>query len=209
MDIATEFNNLAVNDNQNNCSYCNKSFTENLWCKECDPRRIMEGWTSGNDDIDKFIKDTIYNARQNIDDIFLEWVPYSNRFIDMSQIGEGGFAKIYSAIWVDSNSSYYEDNEGWKKLDPKPKKVALRKLNASQNMSAEYLNEIKILWNLYKFGRSQHMHFLDFYGMTKDPETEEYIMIIKFTNKGNLRMKRLIEIHKIHVHLFNFEIPDI
>ncbi|POG83086.1 kinase-like domain-containing protein [Rhizophagus irregularis DAOM 181602=DAOM 197198] len=146
----------------------------------------MKGWTSGNDDIDKFIKDTIYNARQNIDDIFLEWIPY-NRFIDIRQIGEGGFAEIYSAIWVDSNSSYYKDNEGWKKLDSKPKKVALRKLKRSQNISAEYLNEIKILWNLYKFGRSQHMHFLDFYGMTKDPETEEYIMIIKFANKGNLR----------------------
>ncbi|GES75234.1 kinase-like domain-containing protein [Rhizophagus clarus] len=153
-------------DNHNNCSYCNKPFIEKLWCKECDPRRIMEGWTSGNPDIDKFINDTIYNARQNIDDIFLEWVPY-NRFIDITQIGI--------------------DNESWKKSESKSKKVALKRLKNSQDMSAEYLNGIKVHWNLYKLGRSQYIQLLDFYGMTKDPETEEFIMIVKFANKGNLR----------------------
>ena len=67
--IESEFNNLnisdkdstAVNINRENCSYCNKPFTEELWCKECDPFRVIEGWTSGNNDIDKFIKDTIYD----------------------------------------------------------------------------------------------------------------------------------------------------
>ena len=69
--IETEFNNLnasdkdsnSVNINRKNCSYCNKPFTEKLWCEECDPRCMIEGWTSGNHDIDKFIKDTIYSAR--------------------------------------------------------------------------------------------------------------------------------------------------
>ncbi len=60
--IESEFNNLNISDkdsNHKNCSYCNKPFTEELWCKECDPSRMIEGWTSGNNDIDKFIKDTI------------------------------------------------------------------------------------------------------------------------------------------------------
>src|ERR1044072_6710486 len=105
-EIQVPFNKLNISDgaiitNHRNCSYCNKPFSEDLWCKECDPFRMIEGWTSGNPDIDKFIKDTIYNKKYNILDdnyLFLEWVPF-DRFEDIKQIGEGGFAKVYSATW--------------------------------------------------------------------------------------------------------------
>src|SRR5579871_4442270 len=93
--IESEFNNLNITDkvtnpiniNHVNCSYCNKPFTEELWCKECDPFRKIEGWTSGNHDIDKFIKDTIYGARNSDGKYNLEWVPF-DRFEDIKQIGE-------------------------------------------------------------------------------------------------------------------------
>jgi hypothetical protein len=109
--IESEFNKLnvsdkdsnSVNTNHKNCSYCNKLFTEELWCKECDPRRMIEGWTSRNHDIDKFIKDIIYNAKKYNE--FLKWVPY-DRFKDMKQVGEGGFAKVYSATWIDGEAKY-------------------------------------------------------------------------------------------------------
>ncbi|CAB5396418.1 unnamed protein product, partial [Rhizophagus irregularis] len=45
--------------------------------------------------------DSIYNAirhRYPGCPSFLEWVPF-DRFKDMKQIGEGGFAKVYSATW--------------------------------------------------------------------------------------------------------------
>src|SRR5436190_16720705 len=106
--IEPEFNNLNISiiDNKN-CSYCNKLFTEELWCKKCDPRHVIEGWTSGNHDIDKFIKDTIYEARGYIHSKFIEWVPF-DRFEDIKQIGEGGFAKVYSTTWTDGNAKYYK-----------------------------------------------------------------------------------------------------
>ncbi|RGB34895.1 kinase-like domain-containing protein [Rhizophagus diaphanus] len=50
-------------------------------------------------------------------------------------------------------------------------------------MSAEYLNEIKILWDLCQMENG----CLSFYGMTKDPETEELIIISEYADKGNLR----------------------
>ncbi|GBC35526.2 kinase-like domain-containing protein [Rhizophagus irregularis DAOM 181602=DAOM 197198] len=56
-------------------------------------------------------------------------------------------------------------------------------LNGSQNMSDEYLNELKTHWKLNKSYKS----LLTFYGMTKDPETKEFIMITQFAEKGNLR----------------------
>jgi len=51
--IELELNNLNISDkdsnsvsiNHKNCSYCNKPFTEELWCKECDPLRLDQ-WKS-------------------------------------------------------------------------------------------------------------------------------------------------------------------
>ncbi|PKB93505.1 hypothetical protein RhiirA5_441099, partial [Rhizophagus irregularis] len=56
-----------------NCSYCNQPFIEEVWCKKCDPYKIIEGWTSENSDIDKFIKDTMYTRKYGT---WLEWVPF-------------------------------------------------------------------------------------------------------------------------------------
>ena len=150
--METEFNKLNISnrdsDVNKNCLHCDKPFTEELWCKECDPFRIIEGWSSGNPDIDKFIKDTMYKpAEYDINNReysypFLEWVPF-DRFEDIKQIGEGGFAKVYSATWMDGQADYEEQDDGsWKKLDPEPIKVALKRLNGSQNMSKKYLNEV-------------------------------------------------------------------
>src|SRR4051812_48388716 len=121
------------------------------WCKECVPSCIIEGWTSGNSEIDKFIKDTIYNA--NYDGytypLFLEWIPF-DRFEDKKQIGEGGFAKVYSAKWIDGRSKYTKQDDGsWKKSESEPINVALKRLNGSQNMSAEYLNEVSFIFYFY------------------------------------------------------------
>src|SRR5436190_16115165 len=125
---------------------CYKPDNGKLWCRKCVPSCIIEGWTSGNSEIDHFIKDTIYNAKEYFGyPLFLEWVPF-DRFEDIKQIGEGGFAKVYSAKWIDGRSEYYkQDNGNWKKSEPIPINVALKRLNGSQNMSAEYLNEVNFI----------------------------------------------------------------
>src|SRR5436190_1940500 len=101
----------------------------------------MEGWTSENPDIDKFIKDTMYAKHYDQYDClkYLEWVPF-DRFTNIKQIGKGGFAKVYSAIWIDGKSYYIKQNN--EKSAPVPIAIALKRLNESQNMSAEYLNEV-------------------------------------------------------------------
>jgi hypothetical protein len=128
-----------------NCSYCNKPFSKKLWCKECDPFNMIEGWTSGNLGIDRFIKDTIYNAKNDTGIVykFLVWVPF-NKFKDLKEIGKGGFAKVYSATWIDGRSEFHKKNDGtWRKVSPEPNmKIALKRLNGSQNMSDKFLNEV-------------------------------------------------------------------
>ena len=151
--METEFSKLNISDENSNkdsnlesishknCYYCNKQFTEELWCKECDPFKMIEGWTSGNNDIDKFIKDTIYDARYR-GHSFINWVPFDG-FEDIKKIGEGGFAKVYSATWINGEVKYDKQDDGsWKKRESKSIKVALKRLSGSQDMSAEYLNEV-------------------------------------------------------------------
>ena len=131
---------------------CYQPKNDKFWCKKCVPSCIIEGWTSENSEIDEFIKDTIYNAKYpkysgEEYPIFLEWVPF-DRFEDIKQIGEGGFAKVYSAKWIDGNAKYTKRYGSWIKLEPKPIKVALKRLNGSQSMSADYLTEV---FKLYYF----------------------------------------------------------
>jgi hypothetical protein len=146
MNIKVKFKSLLIKINHKNCRY--------PWCKECVPSYIIEGWTSGNSEIDNFIKDTIYNAKGyhggsgRYHPIFLEWVPF-DRFEDIKQIGEGGFAKVYSAKWIDGKVKYKKHDGSWKKSEPKPMIVALKSLNGSQNMSADYLSEVYYVINIF------------------------------------------------------------
>ncbi|CAB5213126.1 unnamed protein product [Rhizophagus irregularis] len=186
--VVSEVNELNISDKDPNSSKidhenCYDLDDKKFWCKECVPRCIIEGWTSGNDDIDNFIKDTIYNVGGECYPSFLEWVPF-DKFKDMKQIGEGGFAKVYSATWIDGIAKYTkQDDENWIKIKPKSMQVALKRLNGSQNMSADFLNELKTHWKLNCLQNNS----LKFYGITKDPETEEFMMVMEYAKDGNLR----------------------
>ena len=119
------------------CPECNKQNTGDAWCKKCDPGKFLkEGKTSGNPEIDNLI----YDSQLKIDryrDV-LEWIPY-DRFQDIKPIGEGGFANIYSATWLDGIPVF--DYKHKKRNGPVT--VALKKLKNSDNMEA-FINEVKI-----------------------------------------------------------------
>ena len=70
----------------------------NCVCNTIHFQRNFNNWTSGNNDIDKFIQDTQLSANRynNV----LEWIPY-DRFYDIEYIAKGGFGKVYRANWID------------------------------------------------------------------------------------------------------------
>ena len=94
--------------------------------------------TSGNKNIDELIQEMQLQIN-NKKDIIFEWIPY-NQFNNIEEIGKGGFAIVYSAVWKDGPLYYnsYKD-EYSRKSD---KKVALKYLHDSQNISSEFLNEV-------------------------------------------------------------------
>ncbi|CAG8667931.1 11399_t:CDS:10, partial [Funneliformis mosseae] len=162
-------------------------------CKECDSQyRISEGWTSGDVRIDTFIKDTMYETRNS--GRWLEWISF-DRFTNI-ELYEDGFDKVYVAVWLDSRDNYLEKN-GILKNESQPVKVFLKQFN----LSADCLNEIKNHW---EFSNIKVAISSKFYGMSKHPETQEFIMVTHYGNQKSLRTllendKKLLWKQKIEI----------
>ena len=122
------------------CPDCKKPNTGRAWCKKCDPGKFLkEGKTSGIPEIDNLIYESQLKTEHY--SLNLEWIPY-DRFQDIKSIGEGGFAIIYSATWLDGEPTLnYNKMGGTTKKRTKPIRVALKKLKNSKNMEA-FINEV-------------------------------------------------------------------
>ena len=129
------------------CKKCGKQYTDikNKWCKPCQIDNLkgnFTNWTSGNEKIDELIQEMQLKINK-YNDIVFEWIPY-NQFSDIKEIGRGGFATVYSAIWKDGPLEYNRDNEEYiRKPNNANMKVALKCLDNSQNISNEFfMNEV-------------------------------------------------------------------
>ena len=128
------------------CQNCGEEYTNILnrdhhWCKQCQIDNLkgnFTNWTSGNEKIDGLIQEMQLKIDE-YNDIVVEWIPY-DQFSDIKEIGRGGFATVYSAIWKDGQLYYDEDNEEYTRQSDY--KVALKCLHNSQNITNEFLNEV-------------------------------------------------------------------
>ena len=122
------------------CPTCYRYNTSEAWCKSCDPKLLTEGWTSGNETLDELIKSTQLKATRYGNDYYLQWIPYDD-LTNIEKIGEGGFATIYKATWLNG----FKSTNGNKRASMDIS-VALKKLHNSQNISDEFLNEVKLFY---------------------------------------------------------------
>ena len=124
------------------CEECNQESTGYEWCRPCNAKHFQQNfknWTSGNDDIDKFIQHTQLSANGHSN--VLEWVPY-DRFYDIKFIAKGGFGNVYKAIWIDGYIWYWDNkNQNWGRYNQNMF-VALKSLNNSKNVTSEFINEV-------------------------------------------------------------------
>src|SRR4051794_26387482 len=125
------------------CTKCGKKYTNvrQKWCKPCqidNLRGNFTNWTSGNEKIDELIQEMQLKINR-YNDIVFEWIPY-NQFSNIEEIGRGGFATVYSAIWKDGRLKYDYDHKQYTRKSNQ--KVALKCLHNSQNFTNEFLNEV-------------------------------------------------------------------
>jgi hypothetical protein len=97
-------------------------------------------WTSGNDDIDKFIQDIQLSTHDNAKEV-LEWIPY-DRLYDIKDITKDKFGEVYRANWIDGYIIYWNDeNQNWER-NGHNMIVKLKSLNALENLTLEFTNKV-------------------------------------------------------------------
>ena len=120
------------------------------WYRSCNSRRFqqnhLKNWTSGNHDIDEFIRKSQLKARSRKE--VIEWVEY-NRFKNVEYLAKGGFGTTYKAIWKDGYILHWNsENNQWDRLKDYQNghPVALKCLHNSQDITAEFLREVRLFF---------------------------------------------------------------
>ena len=83
----------------------------------------------------------------------LEWIEY-DRFENVEYLAEGGFGTVYKAIWKDGPIWGWDStNNQWKREktygDHENYPVALKCLHNSQNITAEFLKEVRYFFIIF------------------------------------------------------------
>ncbi|RHZ83866.1 hypothetical protein Glove_87g189 [Diversispora epigaea] len=162
-------------DNYQNFGLChdcgNLNINKNI-CLNCKLIEIcyLSKWTSGNYEIDKIIHMSQLDENAKEWEIW-RWIDYG-KFKDIEYLAEGGFAKIWKAEWLDIPEElfgFYNSNQ-----------VALKKLKNSQKISSEFLKELTVNFSC------RDRYVLPILGITQDPKTKEYAIVLRYMKNGNL-----------------------
>jgi hypothetical protein len=125
------------------CQDCKKQLTAEHWCNNCEIKIMKTNfkiWTSGCIIIDNFIQYTQLNSKENRD--YLEWIEFDQFELVKYTNKQGAFSTIYSAFWLEGPKLRLEEEECiWTRSGPT--KVILKRLNNSQYMNLEYVNQVR------------------------------------------------------------------
>uniref|UniRef100_U9TJ62 Protein kinase domain-containing protein n=1 Tax=Rhizophagus irregularis (strain DAOM 181602 / DAOM 197198 / MUCL 43194) TaxID=747089 RepID=U9TJ62_RHIID len=164
------------------CERCRQIRTHYTWCQTCNSLIFKENsknWTSGNANIDKFIQEAQLNAKEYWQ--VLEWIDYS-QFSKVKYIAKGGFGTVYTAIWREGYISSWDNKlKKWNR-DKQNCRVALKTLNNSQILVQEFSKEVKFHSEL-----NYLPNYIKCYGVSQDPNTKNYIMVMDYASRGSLR----------------------
>ncbi|CAB4443814.1 unnamed protein product [Rhizophagus irregularis] len=130
------------------------------YCKECGEIYPKVREKCSNKVIDDFIQKMQLKIN-NYNDIIVEWIPY-NQLNSIKEIGKGGFATVYLAIWKDGPLEYDKYKREYNRVNA-----------YSINSSFDH------------FRRSSD-GILKIYGISQNPDTNNYIIVLEYANGGNL-----------------------
>jgi hypothetical protein len=96
----------------------------------------FHNWTSGNDDIDKFIQETQLSVHNYIGKA-LEWIPY-DKFDNIKYIADGRQkAKWIDGVMIDWSSK----NQNWKRKNQNMN-IEFKIINNPKNISLEFMDKV-------------------------------------------------------------------
>ncbi|GBB85993.1 hypothetical protein RclHR1_12430002 [Rhizophagus clarus] len=184
----------AYSNQAQQCSVCNRPYVFLKWCKFCDIEQFknqFSNWESGNQEFDKIIRHSQLSIKYP--NGFIQWIPYE-KFANVEFVGYGGFATVYKANWVEGLGTW--DYALGKRVQYPNTPVALKELRNSKNIGEKFLEEVDA------YIKSSSSTVLRCYGISKNPVTDEYIMVFPYAHGGNLKnymKKRLNWVNKLDV----------
>lgn len=111
----------------------------------------------------------------------LEWIPESH-LTKFMEIGQGGYGNVSKAYW-EKGRIYKRDfiENKWERSGPMW--VALKSIDEEEGSTAAFLKEAKAMNRCLK----NDMYFLDFYGISRLPDTNKYLIVMRYFEEGDLR----------------------
>ncbi|CAG8523579.1 6057_t:CDS:2, partial [Gigaspora rosea] len=153
-------------------------------------RQDFNRWTSGNLAIDEFIREAQLSATSPWDAI--EFIPYT-RLKKITHVANGGYGTIYKAIWIDGYICKWDSEiGGWfkKKLQIQNWSYIYDKIpnnDSTIDSTIECGRMLKYHLQSFKAARKAGSMLFPLLGITKNPETSKYIIVLKYAQYGNLR----------------------
>ncbi|RHZ70765.1 hypothetical protein Glove_267g33 [Diversispora epigaea] len=174
------------------CEFCIRKYLENNFGK----------WSSGNNEIDKLIKECQQKATKP--DRVIEWIEY-DRFENIEHLADGGYATVYTAILKDGcYDKWNSKNQTLERLGKQ--KIVLKRLNKSNSNvnNVNWFQEVTLSFTL----DSTSAFLAAFYGLTKDPETQDYMLVLNYYQtdlkhflKNNYQSLTLLQKYRIILHV--------
>ncbi|KAG9300682.1 hypothetical protein G9A89_023480 [Geosiphon pyriformis] len=183
------------------CSFCQESVGHG-WnkcgaCKSIFLERLYKDFSSGNKVVDELIKTPIYlppNGKSGDHYgrvVYYEWIPWE-RLSNIDKIGEGGFATVYKATYVDGlidkysikcGGEYERRKTNWK--EETDNEVAIKFIKPTLK-NDELLKELNIQRSM--FLKNWGLSFIsEVIGLTQNTETQEYGIVMEFAQHGDMR----------------------
>ncbi|KAG9290137.1 hypothetical protein G9A89_010443 [Geosiphon pyriformis] len=182
----------------NECQWCQKSIKDysNNYCRECwfmFFEKHYKDFSSGNEEVDKIIKNPIYiNNNQSFshtDELnYYEWIPWEG-LLNINEIARGGFGIIYKATLIDGLIDLYSIKHHGSmeyKRDgfTKGMQVAIKIIKKN---SSEVFKELYIQRAMFSYKGYGSSYVSKILGITRNAETLEYGIVMEFAVHGDMR----------------------
>ncbi|CAG8670042.1 4311_t:CDS:2, partial [Scutellospora calospora] len=162
----TEVSELEQKKLYGSCKTCGRSLSDKAWCKTCEGQKLQKSfgdWTSGNQSIDEFIKNS--QIKPHNKESYLLWIPFAN-LSHLKYMANGGFSAVYHALWDNVENNYLID-------------VVLKRLHNGCTSDPTFLNE---QITMYLAAAVQRSPMIRCYGMTQHP-TEGYMLVMEYADE--------------------------
>ncbi|RHZ59650.1 hypothetical protein Glove_362g57 [Diversispora epigaea] len=169
------FDALRIGDNsveKRQCNNCQEWHQAIQYCEFC-IRKYLENnfgnWTSRNDEIDKLIKEC--QQKTLAPHKVIEWIEY-DQFGNVEHLTEGGCSSIYTATWKDGHYKKWDSERQILERFGRQDVVLKRLYNSNNNVN--WFQEVTLSFTL----DYTSAFIAEFYGLTKDPITQDYMLVL-------------------------------